>query len=293
MCYEAKPRNTLKFTAWIVLESKNHGIRLNLIGFELYCKMIDDAVRDLKQEVQEVEEFTPEINIPINAFVPDDYIQDETSKLLTYKRLSRIKDEVELSEMKEELIDRYGTLPEPLENLLEIISLRIFLMRIRVKRLEYSGKQVTVHVTESTPLRMDKLLKLVKEDKGMAKILPDGKIMLRIDSDSRENVATPQARRNLSSEHGEPGTRLRVREAPAALPQEGATRAPGIELRNKPGRKMLLMNWLSSKAYFLSKSFGGFFSSMGGGFSARPLTAAIMSSASASSTGAQRTEMSR
>jgi len=76
-------------------------------------------------------------------------------------------------------------------------------MRIRVKRLEYSGKQVTVHVTESTPLRMDKLLKLVKEDKGMAKILPDGKIMLRIDSDSRENVATPQARRNLSSEHGE------------------------------------------------------------------------------------------
>jgi hypothetical protein len=102
-------------------------------------------------------------------------------------------------------------------------------MRIRVKRLEYSGKQVTVHVTESTPLRMDKLLKLVKEDKGMAKILPDGKIMLRIDSDSRENMATPQARRNLSSEHGEPGTRLRVREAPTGSPVEGATRAPLID----------------------------------------------------------------
>ena len=76
---------------------------INLIGFELYCKMIDDAVRDLKQDVHEVEEFTPEINIPINAFIPDAYIPDETSKLLTYKRLSRIKDEVELSDMKEEL----------------------------------------------------------------------------------------------------------------------------------------------------------------------------------------------
>jgi transcription-repair coupling factor (superfamily II helicase) len=154
---------------------------INLIGFELYCKMIDDAVRELKQEVHEVEEFTPEINIPINAFIPDAYITDETSKLLTYKRLSRIKDEAELSEMKEELRDRYGKIPEPLENLLEIISLRIFLMRIRVKRLEYSGKQVAVHVTESTPLRMEKLLKLVREDKGTAKILPDGKIVLPTD----------------------------------------------------------------------------------------------------------------
>ncbi|HME41764.1 MAG TPA: transcription-repair coupling factor [Syntrophorhabdales bacterium] len=163
---------------------------INLIGFELYCKMIDDAVRELRQEGPEVEEFTPEINIPINAFIPDAYIPDETSKLLTYKRLSRIKDEVELSEMREELRDRYGTIPEPLENLLEIISLRLFLMRIRVKRLDYSGKQVAVHVTESTPLRMEKLLKLVKEDKGMAKILPDGKIVLQADGGPREMIGS-------------------------------------------------------------------------------------------------------
>ena len=78
-------------------------------------------------------------------------------------------------------------------------------------------------MTESTPLRMEKLLKLVKEDKGMAQILPDGKIMLRIDSDTRENMGAPQAHRNLSSEHGEPGTRSRVRVAPVALPLEGAT----------------------------------------------------------------------
>jgi transcription-repair coupling factor (superfamily II helicase) len=163
---------------------------INLIGFELYCKMIDDAVRDLKQEVPEAEEFTPEINIPINAFIPDVYIPDETSKLLTYKRLSRIKDEDELSDMKEELTDRYGTLPEPLKNLLEIISLRIFLMRIRVKRLEYSGSQVAVQVTESTPLRMEKLLKLVKDDKGLTKILPDGKIMLQTNGRPKELMAS-------------------------------------------------------------------------------------------------------
>jgi hypothetical protein len=119
--------------------------------------------------------------------------------------------------------------------LLEIIRLRIFLMSIRVKRLEYSGKQVTVHVTESTPLRMEKLLKLVKEDKGMAQILPDGKIMLRIDPYTREDMGTPQARRNLSSEHGEPGTRSRVRVAPVALPLEGATGYPGAPAKRVMG----------------------------------------------------------
>jgi len=163
---------------------------INLIGFELYVKMIEDAVKELKEDVHEVEEFTPEINIPINAFIPEEYIPDETGKLLTYKRLSRIKDEIELAEMEEELKDRYGIIPEPLENLLEIIQLRIFLARIRVKRLDYSGKRMAVQVTESTPLRMEKLLKLVKEDKGMVKILPDGKIVFQADGGPRAVMAS-------------------------------------------------------------------------------------------------------
>jgi transcription-repair coupling factor (superfamily II helicase) len=164
------------------LLGKEQSGRINLIGFELYCKMLEEAVKELKHEVHPAEEFAPEINIPINAYIPDSYISDETGKLLTYKRLSRIKDEEELSEMREELRDRYGNIPEPLENLLQIIALRIFLMKIRVKRLEYAGKLVALHVTETTPLNMGRLLKLVKEGKGKAKILPDGKVLLQMDS---------------------------------------------------------------------------------------------------------------
>jgi transcription-repair coupling factor (superfamily II helicase) len=164
------------------LLGKEQSGRINLVGFELYCKMIEEAVKELKHEVQHTEEFAPEISIPINAYIPDSYIADETGKLLTYKRLSRIKDEEELSEMREELQDRYGNVPEPLENLLQIIALRIFLMKTRVKRLEYAGKLVTLHVTDATPLNMGQLLKLVKEDKGKAKILPDGKVLLQMDS---------------------------------------------------------------------------------------------------------------
>jgi len=163
---------------------------INLIGFELYCKMLEETVKELKHEVHEKEEFSPEISIPVNAFIPDTYISDETGKLLTYKRLSRIKDDAELSELTEEMQDRYGIIPEPLENLLKIIALRIFLAKIRVKKLEYAGRQVTLHVTEGTPLNMARLLKLAKEDKGRVKLLPDGKVVVHTEEKPVELIGT-------------------------------------------------------------------------------------------------------
>jgi len=155
--------------------------QINLIGFELYCHMLEEAAKRLRNEVQEEEEIVTELNIPLNAFIPDSYMGDENVKLLTYKRLSKIRDEDEIPSMEEELRDRYGEIPEPLQNLLRIIGLRIFLSRLRVKRLEMAGSQVVLHVTDNTPLKMEKLLKLVKEDKGKVKMLPDGKIIMQRD----------------------------------------------------------------------------------------------------------------
>jgi transcription-repair coupling factor (superfamily II helicase) len=155
--------------------------QINLIGFELYCHMLEEAAKRLRDEVQEEEEIVTELNIPLNAFIPDSYMGDENVKLLTYKRLSKIRDEDEIPSMEEELRDRYGEIPEPLQNLLRIIGLRIFLSRLRVKRLEMAGSQVVLHVTDGTPLKMEKLLKLVKEDKGKVKVLPDGKIIMQRD----------------------------------------------------------------------------------------------------------------
>jgi len=101
--------------------------------------MLDEAVRELRDEVKEEEEPATEVNLPLNAYIPDFYIGDETSKLLTYKRLSKIRNVEELTDMQEELKDRYGPIPGPLTNLLQIIGLKIMLTRMRMKRLEYTG----------------------------------------------------------------------------------------------------------------------------------------------------------
>ncbi len=172
------------------LLGKEQSGHVNLIGFELYCHMLEEAVKELKDEVKEEEEVTTELNLPVSAFIPDSYMGDETSKLLTYKRLSKIKAESELAEMEEELKDRYGPLPAPLQNLLQIISLKILLSGMKVKRVEYSGKQVILHVTEGTPLDMKRILKLVKEDKGRIKLLPDGRIVMQSDTAPQDAINT-------------------------------------------------------------------------------------------------------
>lgn len=160
-----------------LLGSEQSG-HVNLIGFELYCNMLEDAVKRLRNEGPEEEDWVPEINIPLDAYIPDRYIGDETNKLLTYKRLSKIKDAVELSEMEIEIQDRYGPIPEPLRNLLSVIGLRIFLHTIRVKRVEYSGSNIILHITEQTPLILPKILKMIKQDKGRIKLLPEGQIII-------------------------------------------------------------------------------------------------------------------
>lgn len=160
------------------LLGKEQSGQLNLIGFELYCNMLEDAVKRLRDETPEEEDWAPEINIPLNAYIPDQYIGDETNKLLTYKRLSKIKEAEELADMEAEIEDRYGPIPEPLRNLLSIIGLRIFLHRIKVRRVEYSGNNIVIHVTDHTPLIMAKILKMIKEDRGRVKLLPEGQIIV-------------------------------------------------------------------------------------------------------------------
>jgi transcription-repair coupling factor (superfamily II helicase) len=172
------------------LLGKEQSGHINLVGFELYCRMLEEAVRELKDEVGQEEEPATEINLPLSAFIPDSYIGDEMNKLLTYKRLSKIRTSDELAEMEEELKDRYGPVPPPLVNLLQIIGLKILLTGMRIKRLECTGKQIIMQVTERTPLDMKKVLKMVKEGKERIKLLPDGRIVIQNDQKPEDIVAT-------------------------------------------------------------------------------------------------------
>ena len=170
------------------LVGKEQSGNVNLVGFELYCNMLEDTMNKLKNEGPSVneEEVVTEINIPVNAFIPDTYIDDPTQKLLMYKRLSQIRNEDELRDLENEFTDRYGPVPGPLGNLLDVIAFKTFLTGLKIKKAEQTGGQAVLHVTDKTPLDMEKLLCLATDPKLTVKLLPDGRMLFKTTLKERE-----------------------------------------------------------------------------------------------------------
>ena len=105
-----------------LLGAQQHG-HMEAVGYDLYCKMLNEAVKSLKGEAPP-EQFDTTMELDVNAFIPPSYIPNEFQKLDIYKRIAVIENQEEKEEMLEELIDRFGEPPKSVENLLEIALLK-------------------------------------------------------------------------------------------------------------------------------------------------------------------------
>jgi len=136
---------------------------ISAIGFDLYCKMIEETVRDLKGEsVETVVE--PEIDLLIRGYVPKDYIVDLNQRLEIYRRLQWIADGGERQAMEEELRDRYGPLPDAVEKLLGLIDIRILCRRLHISELRTREGVARMAIEPSTPLDPARAAALVDDN---------------------------------------------------------------------------------------------------------------------------------
>lgn len=105
-----------------LLGASQHG-HMSAIGYDLYCKMLEDAVRKVKgQVVEESLETTIEINA--NAFIPEVYIEDPIQKMSIYKKIAAIRNKEDAYGIEEEVEDRYGTIPQSVYNLISIAHIK-------------------------------------------------------------------------------------------------------------------------------------------------------------------------
>ena len=107
-----------------LLGAKQHG-HMEAVGYDLYCKMLNEAVKKLKGEKVESDEYETSIDLQIDAFIPPDYITNEFQKLDIYKRIAEIESQAEKDDRMDELIDRFGEPPESVMNLLDIALLKV------------------------------------------------------------------------------------------------------------------------------------------------------------------------
>ena len=125
------------------LLGKQQSGHIAAIGLDLYMQMVEQAVQRLKGHVIE-EEPDPTLQLPVSAFIPEQYVTDPHQRLSLYKRLTACGQVGELALMHGEIQDRYGPAPEPVERLLEVMQLRTHAKRLRLSSLEVHGQSVTI-----------------------------------------------------------------------------------------------------------------------------------------------------
>ena len=169
-----------------ILGSQQHGHITN-VGYELYCKLLDDAVKKLKGEKVE-EEFETSINLPIDAFLPDEYIPDSRQKVSIYKKMSAIKSEMEKRELTNELIDRYGTLPEPVEMLLEICSIKYLCQTLGITSIVAGGKRIKVTFDDTNPkIDVAQFVEAV-QDNPQLELRPPAQLLISIEETNSKKL---------------------------------------------------------------------------------------------------------
>ena len=125
------------------LLGKQQSGHIAAIGLDLYMQMVEQAVQRLKGHVRE-EEPDPTLQLPVSAFIPEDYVVDPHHRLSLYKRLTACSQIGELALMHGEIQDRYGPAPEAVERLLEVMQLRTHAKRLRLASLEVHGQSATI-----------------------------------------------------------------------------------------------------------------------------------------------------
>jgi transcription-repair coupling factor (superfamily II helicase) len=133
---------------------------ISAVGYELYIKLIEQAVAELKGEEWH-EEVDPEIHMDLPAYLPESYIKDMDLRLNIYRRLSRVGVAEELSAMREEIRDRFGHLPVEVTNLLDIMSLRLVLKKHGIARLDVSPGNLLLTFSPHAVMDSERLVSLV------------------------------------------------------------------------------------------------------------------------------------
>lgn len=135
---------------------------MEAVGYDLYSKMLNEAVRALKGEEIDEDSFETTVDMDMDAFIPATYIRNEVQKLDIYKRIAGIESEEELMDMQEELMDRYGDLPQAVNNLLNISLIKSMCSNVYVQSLVHKDYDVKLIMYPKANINISKIPELIK-----------------------------------------------------------------------------------------------------------------------------------
>jgi transcription-repair coupling factor (superfamily II helicase) len=155
---------------------------LDALGFDLYTKMLERTIAEIRGD-EIADEINVSINLGVDVAIPKEYIVEASQRLRTYKRISSSESETELAAIHREIEDRYGRIPEPVENLFLFGRLRKLAERIGIVSIDRVGSGIAIKLSENAKVLPEKLMEVLETTEGSS-FSPTG--ILRI-ADASEN----------------------------------------------------------------------------------------------------------
>ena len=139
-----------------LLGSQQHGF-IDSVGFDMYTQMLKDAIEARKagEGLEDIAPFVPELTLDLDAYIPEPYIEDEQQKIDMYKHFQALRTSEDMSDLKEELIDRFGDYPEQVDNLFIVSSLKSYAIKERVESITEYPNKIELLVEEDRSQNID------------------------------------------------------------------------------------------------------------------------------------------
>jgi transcription-repair coupling factor (superfamily II helicase) len=147
-----------------LLGAEQHG-HIAAVGFDLYSKLLAEAVQELKGEPA-APTVDPVISVKAEGFLPEDYVPEVNQRLALYKRLAGATDDASIADIRGELADRFGPLPDAAERLLDIVRIKSAARALGVERVEAGDGKALVTFAPATPLDPERLVRAIQASRG-------------------------------------------------------------------------------------------------------------------------------
>jgi transcription-repair coupling factor (superfamily II helicase) len=166
------------------------------IGFDLYAQLMEEAVAELQGQPPRAQ-IEPEITLPMPALIPDDYVPDVHQRLVFYKRFSQASHPDEVTDLRAELVDRYGEAPDEVDNLSELTLLKIDMRDLRLRALETGAGRLVLTLGADALLDGPRVAGLVQRSKGLYRLTPDMKLIAKIPEGTKGQALVVEAKKVL------------------------------------------------------------------------------------------------
>ncbi len=164
------------------------------VGYEMYLQLMERTMRALKGEPAEPD-VEPEIKVNWSAYIPEDYVSGIDQRLISYKRLARMTETSEVEAFHEELMDRFGPLPEPAKALMAKITLKVMCKKLGIERLDLADQRLVLSFSQDCHVSPERITGVIQRNPKRFRLMPDG--VLEVSMPTSEYADTLDATKKL------------------------------------------------------------------------------------------------